>query len=63
MLFKLENIGLAGMGVEQGLNPSAWCWKEKPGFSLPHSLTHMTALPGGKNLPTGQAARAGGGEV
>jgi len=30
--------------------------------SLSLSFSHLTALPGGKNLMTGQAVRAGGGK-
>jgi len=30
-------------------------------FPHSHTLAHLTALPGGKNLPIGQGAHAGGG--
>jgi len=54
------------LGGEQGLSLTAWYLRGKTwifhALNIPPFTRSLTALPGGKNLPTGQVAHAGGGK-
>jgi len=56
-------VGFVGRGGEQGTSLSYLLLRGKTWLFLTLTLTlsQMTALPGGKNLPIGQVAHAGGG--